>query len=222
MSERSTEQLIHDLARDVPPVQRIPALWTAMLAVVAAWAIAAAGMWILGTPLLDFARSIPWGDPDFSSVLAGLALIALGATSTALATAVPGRERVAGASAGAALLGLVVALSGGLWAVIGSAPRGAVDLAGCLVCMWHAGALALLPALVTLLFLVWALARRPLLDAGFAVAGTVALGGIVVHISCRGAGAVHVLVGHALAPVFLGLALAVPVGLLVRHWSQRA
>ena len=39
------------------------------------------------------------------------ALIAVGATSTALATAVPGRERVASASAGAALLGVFAALA---------------------------------------------------------------------------------------------------------------
>jgi len=222
MSERSTEQLIHDLVCDVPPVRRIPALRTEMTAVVAVWAIAIAGMWIFGTPLIDLVRSIPWGDPNFSSVLVGLSLIAVGATLSALAAAVPGRENVASASAGAALLGVVVALGGGLWAVVRSAPQGALDLLGCLVCMSHAGALALLPALVTSLFLVWAFARRPLLGAGFAVAGTVALGGVVVHISCRGAGALHALVGHALAPVFLGFALAVPVGLLVRAWNRRA
>lgn len=222
MSERSTEQLIHDLARDVPPVRRIPALRTEMTAVVAVWAIAVAGMWIFGTPLFDFVRSIPWDDANFSSVFAGLSLIAVGATLSALAASVPGREKVASASAGAALLGVVVALGGGLWAVVRSAPRGALDLLGCLECMSHAGALALLPGLVTSFFLVRAFARRPLLGAGFAVAGTVALGGLAVHISCRGAGALHVLVGHALAPVFLGFALAVPVGLLVRTWSRRA
>ena len=222
MSEPSTEQLIHDLAQDVPSVRRIPALRAVMTAVVAVWVIAVAGMWIFGSPLLDLIRSIPWRDPKFASVLVGLSLIAVGATSAALATAVPGRERVASASGGAALLGVVLALGGGLWAVFGAAPRGAADLSGCLVCMSHAGALALLPGLVASLFLARAYARRPLLGAGFAVAGTVALGALVVHISCRGGGALHMLLGHALAPVFLGFALAVPIGLLVRYWSQRA
>ena len=222
MSERSTEQLIHDLAQDVPPVRRIPALRAVMTAVVAGWAIAVAVTWISGMPLIDFVRSIPWGDPEFASVLAGLALIAVGATLAALATAVPGREKVATASGGAALLGAVLALGGGLWAVFSAPPRGAADLTGCLMCMSHAAALALLPGLVASLFLVWAYARQPLVGAGFAAAGTVALGGLVVHISCRGGGALHMLLGHALAPVFLGFALAVPIGLLVRYWGQRA
>jgi hypothetical protein len=222
VSGRSTEQLIHDLAQDVPPVRRIPALRAVMTAVVAGWVIAVAGTWIFGSPLPDFVRSIPWGDPQFASVLAGLALIAVGATSTALATAVPGRDKIATASGGAALIGVALALGGGLWAVLDAPPRGAANLTGCLVCMSHAGALALLPGFVASLFLVRAYARRPLLGAGLAAAGTVALGGLVVHISCRGAGALHVLLGHALAPVLLGFALAVPVGLLVRRWSQRA
>jgi hypothetical protein len=222
MSERSTEQLIHDLAQDVSPVRRIPALRAVMTAVVAGWAIAVAGTWIFGSPLLDFVRSIPWGDPEFASVLVGLSLIAVGATLAALAIAVPGREKVATASGGVALIGVALALGGGLWAVFSAPSQGAANLTGCLVCMSHAGALALLPGLVVSLFLVWAYARRPLLGAGFAAAGTVALGGLVVHISCRGAGALHMLLGHALAPVLFGFALAVPIGLLVRYWSQRA
>ena len=222
MSDRSTDQLIHDLVQEVPPVRRIPALRVVMTGVVVLWAIAVSLMWIFGVPLPDLVRGIPWGDPKFVSILVGLLFVGVGATLAALAAAVPGRENVARAGGGAALFGIVLAAGGGLWAVFGAAPRGVVDLLGCLTCIRRAGALALLPGLVASLFLVRAFARRPLLGAGFAVAGTVALGGFVVHISCRGAGALHMLLGHALAPVLFGFALAVPIGLLVRYWSQRA
>jgi hypothetical protein len=221
VSDRSTDQLIHDLVQEVPPVRRIPALRVVMTGVVVVWAIAVALMWIFGVPLPDLVRGIPWGDPKFVSILVGLLFVGVGATLAALAAAVPGRENVARAGGGAALFGIVLAAGGGLWAVFGAAPRGVVDLLGCLACMRRAGALALLPGLVASLFLVRAFARRPLLGAGFAVAGTVALGGFVVHISCRGGGALHILLGHALAPLFLGFALAVPIGLLIRYWSQR-
>jgi hypothetical protein len=222
VSKQSTEQLIHDLVEEVPPVRRIPALRSVMMGVVAVWAIAVALMWIFGMPLLDFVRDIPWGDPKFVSVLVGLSLIAVGATLAALATAVPGRENVASAGGGAALLGIAIAAGVGLWTAFGAVPWGAEDLSGCVACMNRAGALALLPVFVASLFLARGFARHPILGAGSAVAGAVALGGIVVHISCRAGGALHLLLGHALAPLFLGFALAVPIGLLVRHWSRRA
>jgi hypothetical protein len=193
-----------------------------MMAVVAGWAIAVAGAWLSGSPLPEFIRSIPWGDLPFAAVLVGLALIAVGATLAALASAVPGRETIATASGGAALVGVALALGGGLWAVSCAPPGRGATLTGCLACMCHAAALAILPGLVASLFLVWAYARRPVVDAGLAAAGTVALGSLVVHMSCRGAGALHMLMGHALAPVLLGFALAVPIGLLIRHWSQHA
>jgi hypothetical protein len=222
VSDRTTEQLVRDLALDVPPVRPIPRVRSVAAGVLAMWLLAWALTWILGPPSVDFVRDIAWGDPRFVAVFAGLLLLALGATLAALAGAVPGRERFARTSGGAALLGIALAATGGLWAVAGAAsPRGALDVAGCLACIGHSGALALLPAAAASLFLARGFAHHPLLGAGFAVAGTVALGSLVVHVSCRVGGALHMLVGHALAPAFLGFALAIPVGLLVRHWSRR-
>jgi hypothetical protein len=222
VSDRSTEQLVHDLARDVPPVRPILPLRAVLAGVVAVWAIAVALMWILGAPSDDFVRGIRWGDPAFVAILVGLVFLAVGATLAALAGAVPGRENVARTSRGAALLGIALAAGGGLWAVFGAAaPGGVSDLVGCLACIGRAGALALLPVLAASLFLARGFVRHPILGAGFAVTGTVALGGLVTHIGCRVGGALHMLLGHALAPLILGLALAIPIGLLVRHWSQR-
>ena len=49
----------------------------------------------------------------------------------------------------------------------------------------------------------------------------VALGALVIHASCRIGGGLHVLLGHALAPLFLGFALALPLAALVRHRGRR-
>jgi hypothetical protein len=222
VSERSTEQLVHELAQDVPPVRPIPCLRRVMAAVVIAWVIAVALMWLLSGLPPDLLRSAPWGDPKFTAVLVGLGCMALGATLAALAAAVPGRDDVATASGGVALLGVALAAGGGLWALVGTtASPGEMGLTSGLSCMGRACGLALLPVLVASLFLARGFAHRPLLSAGFAVAGSVALGALVVHASCRMGGALHVLLGHALAPLLLGFVLAIPIGLLVRHWNRR-
>jgi hypothetical protein len=222
VSEGSTEQLVRDLARDVTPVRPIPRLRSVMTGVVAAWAIAVAGLLIDTAPSLDFVRGAAWGDPRFVAVLTGLGLIAVGATLAALAGAVPGRENVASACGGVALLGIALAAGGGLWAVVtvGVSP-GEPALASGLACMSRAGVLALIPVGVASLFLARGFAQHPLVSAGFAVTGTVALGGLVVHVGCRVGGALHVLLSHALAPLLLGFALAIPIGLLVRRWGRR-
>jgi hypothetical protein len=195
VSERSTEQLVHELAQDVPPVRPIPCLRRVMAAVVIAWVIAVALMWLLSGLPPDLLRSAPWGDPKFTAVLVGLGCMALGAT---------------------------LAAGGGLWALVGTtASPGEMGLTSGLSCMGRACGLALLPVLVASLFLARGFAHRPLLSAGFAVAGSVALGALVVHASCRMGGALHVLLGHALAPLLLGFVLAIPIGLLVRHWNRR-
>jgi hypothetical protein len=194
-----------------------------MAGVVIAWGIAVAGMWLLSPPPLDLVRGAPWADPIFAAVLVGLACVALGATLAALAGAVPGRDDLATASGALALLGVAVAAGGGLWALVGSVVSpGEPGLASGLPCLGRACVLAMLPVLVASLFLARGFAHRPLLSAGFAASGSVALGALVVHASCRMGGALHILTGHALAPLLLGFALAIPIGLLVRHWNRRA
>jgi len=88
---------------------------------------------------------------------------------------------------------------------------------GSLVCVSRSVALGLLPVLAASLFLARGFMRRPLYSAGFAVMGTVALGGLVIHIGCHGAGPLHMLLSHALTPLYLGFLLAIPVSRLIRR-----
>jgi hypothetical protein len=88
---------------------------------------------------------------------------------------------------------------------------------GSLVCVSRSAALGLLPVLVASMFLARGFVRRPLFSAGFAVMGTVALGSLVIHIGCRSGSPLHVLLSHALTPLFLGFLLAIPVGWLIRR-----
>ncbi|MFQ5417290.1 MAG: hypothetical protein ACE5FL_09615 [Myxococcota bacterium] len=222
MTRRSTDQLIHDLAQAPPPVRPIPRLRSVTLVLVAAWLLAAVGMFAMVPALTQTISTIPWGDPRFVSILVGLALIGAGGTPYALADAVPGREGVARAGAAATVIGVALAAGGGLWALAGSSSHAASDLATGAACLGKAGGLAMLPILVAAFFLARGAAAHPLVNAGLAVTATVALGAVVVHVSCRVGGPLHALVGHALAPMVLGFALAVPVRRLVRRLGARS
>jgi len=221
VSRPSTEQLLRELARDVPPVRRIPALRTAAAVVLAAWAIAVAALWALRSSPAPLLRDIPWDDGFYLAVLLGLAALAVGATLAALAGAVPGRERARGASSGAALLGITLAAGAAVAAVLVTGSRSIEELAGSAACIRHAAALAVLPALAAARFLARGAARSPVLCGVAAVTGAVGLGSVVVHASCRAGAALHVLVGHALAPALLGVLLAAPIALSVRWWRGR-
>jgi len=69
VSDRTTEQLVRDLARDVPPVRPIPRVRSVAAGVLAMWLLAWALTWILGPPSVDFVRDVAWGDPRFAAVV---------------------------------------------------------------------------------------------------------------------------------------------------------
>jgi hypothetical protein len=218
VSRRTPEQLIDELVREAPPVRPIPRLRTAMAAVAVAWALAVAAMAALGAPLLTLASGAAWGEPRFLLVLAGLALVAVGASVAALASAVPGRGRALGVAGGVATAGLGLAAGGGLWAVWGAAgPGPGDDFLASFACMSEAWLLGLLPVLGICLFLSRGLVRHPGLSLGLAVTGAAALGGVVISLACRLSGGLHLLVGHALAPLLIGMLVALPVGWWLRR-----
>ena len=64
--------------------------------------------WLFGTHLPRAWADSAWSDPLFLVILVGLALVAIGAISSALASAVPGRERAVRAGFRIGVLGSVV------------------------------------------------------------------------------------------------------------------
>ncbi len=57
MSERTTEQLVRDLAQDAPAVRPIPRVRSVAAGVLAMWLLALALMWVVGPPPADFLRA---------------------------------------------------------------------------------------------------------------------------------------------------------------------
>lgn len=202
-----TEDLLRELAHDLPPVRRLPPLRVAGAGVLAAWLAGAVSY----TSLFGVSRvseSGGVGDPVYLLILVGLALAAAGGLPAALARAVPGREPTARAGAFVLAAGLLLAAGGGL---TGVAQAGGLTGGGGLACLGRAALLALAPGLVTCAFLARAWQRRPG-PAALAVAlASLALGAVAVHASCVAEGGAHRLVGHVLGPLLTAGLLALPL-----------
>lgn len=209
-----TQSVIDALSRNLVPVRPIPRLRTALVGLSGVWAVVAgAGLWLHGLrPDLLSALLTSHGA---AAVFAGLALVAAGGTLASLAMAVPGREPLAWSGLVLACLGLAAAA--GLGTLLAAAHSGAAPLrthAGCLV---TAGVLALPPAVALVWFSGRAAVYRPLLAMVAAAAGTAAFGAVVAQAGCAQQAAVHLLLGHALAPVFGVLVLTAPLLLALRR-----
>lgn len=222
MSTRSMEEQIREIARNLTPVRPIPRLRSVAAAAVALWLAVIAAHWIFADPHWGQRLDAGLAEPSFLAVLAGLVLTAAGGIVAALAAAVPGREPAARVGRGAALLGLALAAVGGAWAVASSGVADAISqLASCVHCLGRCMGLGILPVLLVCGFLAYAPARRPRAGSALAVAGGVALGAVAMHATCPSEGALHMLVGHSLAPLFAVLVLAYPLAALVRRFGDR-
>lgn len=219
MSDRQTDTLLRELTDDLQPVRRIPRLRSvALLAVGGGVAAAAINTAITGWPFPFTTGRLPSGEGSFLMTLAGLVLAAGGALVAALAGAVPGRDVAARSGRLSAVVGVALAVGGATWwALITGAKEAVLPLGSCFGCASHALALALPPALVVGFFLGRALARRPLALSVFAAIGALALGAGFVHASCTDGGALHVALGHVVAPLVLAPFLAWPLSWLARR-----
>jgi hypothetical protein len=202
MSERRpTEPLLRDLVGDLRPVTPIPRLSAVAIATLGAWAVVLVAYWTLGWPRPLGRDAALWSDPAFVAVLIGLALTAAGALAAALCSAVPGRG--AAARVGRALvLGALTLSVGGALAYSGGAGT-SMSLEACV-------------------FLGRGVAPSPLRSAGLAALGAVALGAFAVHAGCAYSDALHMLLGHALAPVAAALVGSLPLALVVRASLRRS
>jgi len=220
MSE-GTIQLIQKLSRALRPVQRIPRLRHAAGGVVLLWL--AAGTLALALRGLRpdlFQQLDPAG--AFVVILAGLGLIAFAGVMAALATSVPGRGMAVQVSLCVGLAGVM--LAGGVGGLLVLREAGPVPVA-CpfetdLACFTLACLLSLPPALGVLTFISRGSPYRPLIAVLAATTGSVALGALLVHVSCPESNPRHVILAHALAPLGGALLLTVPFRAALRRVTE--
>lgn len=201
---RPTEQLVGDLVEALEPIRLIPRLRTVAAAALALGVISSAVVMGLRGVRSDLASGV--FSPCVVLMAVGLTIVALGGIAASLGAGVPGRERVTQLGTRVLVGGLVLAAGAGGWALV-SAGAAAWEGIGvrCLATALLAG---VLPGLALLAFLAVAFPARPALALAAASGGAVALGSISVHVSCPATGGLHLLLGHAAAPVLGGVVLA--------------
>ena len=212
----ASNRLISGLVENLEPIRPLPRLRLAFAIILALWAI------LLGLVLWThegrtglgslFANRIYFGS------FAGLVLAAFGATISALASGVPGRERL---EVGGMLVSLVGLLSAALACLFGMyelglsaapSPEG-MDA----MCFRDSALLSLLPAGVILSFLVRGWATHPVRAALVALLGSGALGTLIVHASCGFLGPRHMLMSHLSVPIVLALLGIYPLAVVLRR-----
>jgi len=211
----SSERLIEGLVDDLTPVRPIPRLRSAFAVILALWAA------LLGVVLFSSSKGLASGallhDQVYLASFMGLGLAAVGGALSALAAGVPGRERLEIVGLGTACLGLMAAAIACLYGLQQppletSAPAG-LDA----ICFRHGVILSLLPAGVILGFLVRGWTARPFRAVAVALAGSGALGAVIVHLGCGFVGPRHLLVGHLSVPIVLALLGLYPLAVIVRR-----
>ncbi len=221
MTERSTEDLVQQLARDLPPVKPIARLRVAVSAVVGLWFAAAVAMVLMTGELPLVGTAAFWSSPVTVAILLGLAAVAAGAVVAGLASAIPGREPLARTGQLGAVVAAVWLIGCGLWSAVGSQPGPLSSLlAGSASCLGHAFALAIPAALVACVYLSRGAPQHRKIAAGGVAAGAAGLGALAVHTICSVAGGFHVLLGHCLTPIIAALLFALPLAGLSRRWSR--
>jgi hypothetical protein len=223
MTGRSTEDLVQQLVGNLAPMKPIARLRVAASAVVAIWvATVVVVSWMAGV-WPRFGEAAFWSDPITVAVLLGLVVAAAGAVAAALASAVPGRERLARAGWIGAGTAAVWLIGFGLWAVARDESAPVANLiASCAVCMGSAVVFAVPAALAACFYLSRGAPRHRLIASGVAAAGAAGLGAVAVHAICDVAGGYHLLLGHCLTPITAGLLFALPLAALIRRWTRTA
>jgi hypothetical protein len=214
-STNATERLIARLGEDLEPVRPLPRLRSAFAIVLTVWATFL-GLAVLGSEATIATGSL-MGNQIYLASFVGLVLAALGATASALAAGIPGRENVETIGMMFAAVGLIagaIACLFGMQSLGIDAPNSPPGLDA--MCFREGAFLSLLPAGVILSFLVRGWTARPIRAALIALLGAGALGAVVVHLSCGFVGPKHVILGHMSVPIVLTLLGAYPVAVVLR------
>ena len=212
----ASDRLITGLVEDLQPVQRLPRLRLAFALILAVWA-ALLGL-VLWAHEGELGMRSLFVDRIYLASFLGLVMASLGATVSALAAGIPGRERLEIAGMLLALLGLSSAAVACLLGMnemsltVPPAPEG-VDA----MCFRQGALLSLLPAGVILSFLVRGWATHPVRAAMVALLGSGALGVLIVHVSCGYLEPRHFLVSHLSVPIVLVVLGLYPLVIVLRR-----
>ena len=212
----ASDRLISGLVENLEPVCPLPRLRMAFATIIALWATLLA--LVFWTHEGEMGASSLIANRVYLGSFLGLLVAAVGATVSALAAGVPGRERLEIGGMLAAMLGLfsaaIVCLVGmnelGLSA---AASSGGADA----LCFRKSALFSLLPAGVILSFLVRGWAAHPLRAALVALLGSGALGALIVHLSCDMLGPRHMLISHLSVPIVLVLLGIYPLAVVLRR-----
>ena len=211
--------MLEGLVQNLEPVKPIPQLRSVflMLALIFGVAVLLNLLWIG----LSLAPLSAWLHPPFLVLLIGLVVTAGGSMLAAVTGAIPGREGLARMGRRTAWAGALMASLGGILGLAGADNVVARFPLGITVaCAWRASALGAVPAAALCVYLARAFERRPAVGAVFACVGAVTLGSGLVHASCPSREALHLLIGHWVAPLGLALLLALPFSLLIRQLGR--
>ena len=212
----SADRMIDGLVDDLKPVTPLPRLRSAYAVILAIWAtMLGAVLWSQESTI--GARSLLSDQVYFSSFL-GLMVAAFGATISALAAGVPGRERLETIGSVLSVVGLgfaVIACVYGMrtLGISAMAMPTSVDH----MCFEKSLWLSVLPAGVVLTFLVRGWAVHPLRAAVISLIACGGLGALVVHLSCGYLNPKHLLMGHLSVPIVLAILGLYPLSLLIRR-----
>jgi len=217
--DRIDAMLLDELSADLKPVRRAPSLWLSLLLVAVAWCavlVWATDLRVIAAGLVDRLRA----GPAFGVALFGLLGVGVGGVLVALSETRPGHAGLSRAGrqlGGAGLaLGCGVGVLLALWVGFDAgAPRHA-DMG----CMTLSSQLGLVVSLVAFVLCLRGWALRPGYAAAAAMAGSAALGALVVHLLCPYEGPRHVLLGHSLVPLVFAAVTLVPVSFLFRRFAR--
>ena len=148
----------------------------------------------------------------------GLLAAALGGTLSALASGVPGRDRMEQIGSSLAAFGLFAAAAACLVGMRSASVEFQHATPGMdAMCFEKAALFSLLPAGIIFTFLIRGWAMKPIRASLIALIASGALGAGIVHIACGHLGPRHVLIGHLSVPLVLAVLGLYPLGVLLRR-----
>ena len=205
---RSPEMLISELSRGLQPVRRAARLRN-VAALAVALALGAGVVAVLSWSLNEAFQGLRPA-PRYWVAIAGMLAFAAGGVTAALASSIPGNDRLVRAgvvcmAAGAVLTVVSSALF--LLMISDGAPGGTFWSMLSLTCLGKSSLVAVPAAILLAVFAARGYPHRPGLTVGFGALGGVAFGSLPVAMSCGAESIFHIVFGHLLAPASAGVVL---------------